>query len=214
MVASPRREGPLDGPGDPFWGVPRPQAAAVVRAVSGYWRCPGAISADEDARTHLIYRATRKVGTMAGTATLNRSGRKNPLDQLTADHDRKYVAIELLEPLVGHQYAAERLPFSYINYDPRDDVVIVAVGGNSPRHPVVLRHMVWHRLRWTLPPKRYRNRRCESSSRTARPWWASSPSSRQSPEGPCCSGRPLRVLARLAASAPIDQVARSISEPR
>jgi hypothetical protein len=46
---------------------------------------------------------------MAGTATLNRSERKNPLDQLTADHDRKYVAIELLEPLVGHQYAAERL---------------------------------------------------------------------------------------------------------
>src|SRR4051794_13458385 len=77
MVASPRREGPLDEPGDPFWGVPRPRAAAVVRAVSGCWRCPGAISADEEARTHLVYRATRKVGTMAGTATLNRgSGRR------------------------------------------------------------------------------------------------------------------------------------------
>jgi hypothetical protein len=31
-----------------------------------------------------------------------------------------------------------------INYDPKDDVVIVAVGGRSPQYPVVLRHMVWH----------------------------------------------------------------------
>jgi hypothetical protein len=75
---------------------------------------------------------------------LNRSEWKNALDQLTADQDGRYVAIELLDPSVGHQYEAERLPFSYINYDPKDDVVIVAVGGNSPRHPVVLRHMVWH----------------------------------------------------------------------
>jgi hypothetical protein len=75
---------------------------------------------------------------------LNRSEWKNALDQLTADYGGHYVAIELLDPSVGHQYEAQRLPFSYINYDPKDDVVIVAVGGNSPRHPVVLRHMVWH----------------------------------------------------------------------
>jgi hypothetical protein len=81
---------------------------------------------------------------MAGTATLNRSEWRNALDQLTADHDGKYVTIELLDPLVGHQHEVDRLPFSYINYDPKDDVVIVAVGGNSPRYPVVLRHMVWH----------------------------------------------------------------------
>jgi hypothetical protein len=80
----------------------------------------------------------------AGTATLNRSEWKTVLDQLTADHKRKYVTIELLDPLVGHQHEVERLPFSYINHDPKDDVVTVAVGGNSPRHPVVLRHMVWH----------------------------------------------------------------------
>jgi hypothetical protein len=81
---------------------------------------------------------------MAGTATLNRSDWKNALDQLTADHHGKYITIELLDRSVGHQHEAERLPFSYINYDPKDDVVIVAVGGNSPQHPVVLRHMVWH----------------------------------------------------------------------
>jgi hypothetical protein len=81
---------------------------------------------------------------MAGTATLNRSQWKSALDQLTADHEGSHVTIELLDPVVGHQHEVERLPLSYINYDPKDDAVIVAVGGNSPQYPVVLRHMVWH----------------------------------------------------------------------
>jgi len=38
----------------------------------------------------------------------------------------------------------ERLPFTDAAYDPRDDVVIIAVGGNTPRYPVVLRHLIWH----------------------------------------------------------------------
>jgi hypothetical protein len=81
---------------------------------------------------------------MADTTTLNRSEWKNALDQLTVDHDGELVTIEVLDPLVGHQHEAERLPFAYINYDPKDDVVIVAVGGRSARYPVELRHMVWH----------------------------------------------------------------------
>jgi hypothetical protein len=84
------------------------------------------------------------MGTMAGTATLKRSDWKSALDQMTADYEGRYVTIELLDPVVGHQHEVERLPFSYINYDPKDDVVIVAVGGDSPQYPVVLRHMVWH----------------------------------------------------------------------
>jgi len=32
----------------------------------------------------------------------------------------------------------------YAAYDPKDDVVIIAVGGRSPRYPVVLRHMISH----------------------------------------------------------------------
>jgi hypothetical protein len=78
------------------------------------------------------------------TETLDRTEWQNALDKLTAEHEGEHVTIELLDPEVGHQHEADRLPFAYINYDPKDDVVIVAVGGRSPRHPVVLRHMVWH----------------------------------------------------------------------
>lgn len=95
-------------------------------------------------RNALHPEARERVGTMAGTATLNRSEWQSALDQLTADYEGRHVTIELLDPVAGHQHEVERLPFSYINYDPKDDVVIVAVGGTSPQYPVVLRHMVWH----------------------------------------------------------------------
>ena len=38
----------------------------------------------------------------------------------------------------------DRLTFAYTSYDPKDDVVVVAVGGRSSSYPVVLRHMVPH----------------------------------------------------------------------
>jgi hypothetical protein len=47
-------------------------------------------------------------------------------------------------PAYGNEPEAERLPFAYAAYDPRDNVVIIAVGGNTPRYPVVLRHLIWH----------------------------------------------------------------------
>jgi hypothetical protein len=84
------------------------------------------------------------MGMVAGTTTLNRDEWKPALDQLTADHEGELVTIEILDPVLGYQYEAERLPFSAVTYDPSDDVVIVSVGGRSPRFPVVLRHMVWH----------------------------------------------------------------------
>jgi hypothetical protein len=84
------------------------------------------------------------MGLMAGVARLNRSDWKNAFDQLTADHEGQHVTIELLDPSVGYQHEAERLPFAYINFDPKDDVIVVAVGGKSRRYPVVLRHMMWH----------------------------------------------------------------------
>jgi hypothetical protein len=61
-----------------------------------------------------------------------------------ADHPGELVTIEVLDPEVGYQHEAERLPFSAITYDPADDVVIISVGGRDERYPVVLRHMVWH----------------------------------------------------------------------
>lgn len=66
------------------------------------------------------------------------------LDQVTKDHEGDDVMIEILDQTFGDQAEVERLPFAYTNYDHKDDVVFVAVGGNSPRYPVVLRHLVWH----------------------------------------------------------------------
>ena len=81
---------------------------------------------------------------MAGTTTLKRTEWRGALDALTADHPGELVTIEVLDPEVGYQHEAERLPFSAITYDPADDVVIISVGGRGERYPVVLRHMVWH----------------------------------------------------------------------
>src|SRR4030088_2000232 len=80
---------------------------------------------------------------MASTTTLDRDQWQSALDQLTADHDGEQVTIEVLDPSVGYQHEADRMPFVYINYDPKDDVVIVAVGGRPARYPVVLRHMIY-----------------------------------------------------------------------
>ncbi|MHA6795545.1 DUF5335 family protein [Pseudonocardia bannensis] len=68
---------------------------------------------------------------------------RRTLDQLTAEHLGDKVTIELVDPTLGHQHEAEQKPFAYANYDHKDDVVIVAVGQDSPDEPI-LRHMVWH----------------------------------------------------------------------
>ncbi|MBW8087986.1 MULTISPECIES: DUF5335 family protein [Streptomyces] len=81
---------------------------------------------------------------MAGSTTLDRGEWRTTLDQITHEHQGELVTIEVLDPSAGHQYEAERLPFSSLAYDPRDDTVIGAVGGRPPRYPVVLRHMVAH----------------------------------------------------------------------
>jgi hypothetical protein len=66
------------------------------------------------------------------------------LEQLTKDREGQYVTIEILHPTYGDEPEAERLPFAYAEYDPRDDVVVIAVGGSTARYPVVLRHLIWH----------------------------------------------------------------------
>ena len=63
-------------------------------------------------------------------------------DRLSADHAGHDVTIEVLDADGGDTSMVERLPFDGITYDPRDDVVVISVGGSSPRLPVVLRHMV------------------------------------------------------------------------
>jgi hypothetical protein len=75
---------------------------------------------------------------------------KDALDALTSECKGRTVTIEVLDQTLGDQHEVERLPFSYAAYDPKDDVAIIAVGGDSPRFPVVLRHMVSHPVEITV----------------------------------------------------------------
>ncbi|MES4891570.1 DUF5335 family protein [Streptomyces sp. NPDC096012] len=81
---------------------------------------------------------------MTGNGVLTRNEWKTALDRITEEQKGEHVTIEVLDPEVGHQYEAERLPFAYLTYDPKDDAAIVAVGGQSARYPVVLRHIIPH----------------------------------------------------------------------
>jgi hypothetical protein len=66
------------------------------------------------------------------------------LESLTKEYQGWDVTIEVVSREYGDQFPAERLPFSYIEYDPKDDVVIVSVGGRDGRYPVALNHMIQH----------------------------------------------------------------------
>jgi hypothetical protein len=83
---------------------------------------------------------------------LHRSEWQDALDLLTKEHDGDDVTIELLAVDFGDQHEAEKLPFAYLEYDRKDDAVIVAVGGRSNRYPVVLRHIIEHPQRIFVHP--------------------------------------------------------------
>ena len=78
------------------------------------------------------------------SSTVDRTAWSRVLTEFSERHAGELVRIELLDQTYGDQNEVERLPFAYASYDPKDDVVIVAVGGKSPQYPVVLRHMIWH----------------------------------------------------------------------
>jgi hypothetical protein len=81
---------------------------------------------------------------MTEATTIDRDGWARFFDLLTADHQGKSAIIELIDADFGHGHEVEHLPFNYATYDHRDDVVVVGVGGNSTRFPVLLRHMISH----------------------------------------------------------------------
>jgi hypothetical protein len=66
-------------------------------------------------------------------------------DTLSTELDGHDVTIEVLTEDYGDQYEVEKLPLAYFSYDDRDkeDVFIVAVGGQDRRYPE-LRHMIAH----------------------------------------------------------------------
>jgi hypothetical protein len=81
---------------------------------------------------------------MTVTTPEQRSEWSKLTDRLSADHEGHDVTIEVLDPESGDNSLVERLPFAGITYDHKDDVVVVSVGGRSPRYPVVLRHLINH----------------------------------------------------------------------
>lgn len=66
------------------------------------------------------------------------------LERVTLEHAGAETTIEVLDRELGDHFEAEELPLELIEYDRKDDVVIVAVGGRDEEHPVVLRHLVSH----------------------------------------------------------------------
>lgn len=78
------------------------------------------------------------------TTTAQRSEWSTLTDRLTADHAGHDATIEVIDAEGGDNPLVERLPFESITYDHQDDVMIVSVGGGSPRFPVVLRHLITH----------------------------------------------------------------------
>jgi hypothetical protein len=80
----------------------------------------------------------------SGDEGIERAAWQNTLEGLTAEHEGDLATIEVADLDLGDQFEAEKMPFSYVEYDPHDDAVSVGVGGLDGRFPVVLRHVVEH----------------------------------------------------------------------
>jgi hypothetical protein len=78
------------------------------------------------------------------TEEITRSAWHDALELITKEHEGDEVTIELVRNDLGDQREAVALPLNYLEYDRKDDVVVVGVGGHSTRFPVVLRHMIRH----------------------------------------------------------------------
>ena len=78
----------------------------------------------------------------ASTREPERSSWPTYFDSVTASIEGMLVTVELMDEQLGDQTDVERLPVQAISYDPRDDVLEVAVGGRGTRYPVVLRHFI------------------------------------------------------------------------
>jgi hypothetical protein len=63
-------------------------------------------------------------------------------DSIARSIDGHLVTIEVMSEQLGDQVGVERLPLQAIGYDPKDNVLEVAVGGRGVRYPVLLRHFI------------------------------------------------------------------------
>jgi hypothetical protein len=83
-------------------------------------------------------------GMASGDEGIDRAAWQKTLEGLTAEHQGDLATIEVAHLDLGDQFEAEKMPFSYVEYDPHDDAVSIGVGGLDGRFPVVLRHVVEH----------------------------------------------------------------------
>ena len=81
---------------------------------------------------------------MATTERIDRDELKGFFDRLSKEREGQPVTIEVIDKSIGDQEEVHRLPLAAATFDPKDDVVVLALGGNSPDDPVVHRRMVWH----------------------------------------------------------------------
>lgn len=81
---------------------------------------------------------------MDDTLTRDRTTWQKLLDQLSRGRSGELVTIEILDEDLGDQTEAVRLPLASASYDARGDVMVVALGGRTPGHPVVVRHFIHH----------------------------------------------------------------------
>ncbi len=63
-------------------------------------------------------------------------------DSINPNIDGQLVTIEVMSEELGDQVGVERLPLQEIDYDPKDNMVDISVGGRGLRYPVVLRHFI------------------------------------------------------------------------
>jgi hypothetical protein len=74
------------------------------------------------------------------------------LETVTKEHQGDDVTLELVEADFGDEFEAEKLPLFAMEYDHRDDAVIVSVGARDRRYPVVLRHIIRQPRRIMVDP--------------------------------------------------------------
>jgi hypothetical protein len=78
-----------------------------------------------------------------GTEEPPKEAWRGTLDEITRAHRGEVVTVEVVGRQVGDQVEVDALPLAYLEYDNKDDVVIVAVHDRDG-DDFVLRHIIEH----------------------------------------------------------------------
>jgi len=79
---------------------------------------------------------------MSTTTELDPEKWQEYFDSITPNIDGMLATIEVMSEQLGDQLDVQQLPLQAIGYDPKDNMVEVAVGGRGVRYPVLLRHFI------------------------------------------------------------------------